>query len=395
MKTSRLLFLFWLLCLPMLSAAQRLKEKIDSLLTDPYFQTTQISILIYDLTADSTLYAYQPFQRMRPASCQKVVTAIAALAQLGPSHSFLTAISTDGKLSGHTLVGNIYCRGGFDPLVGEKEMQMLASQLRQQNIDTLCGQIYADLSMKSGKKWGEGWCWDDKNPTLSPLLFQERPEFCSVLLQTMRKAGIVVVVPSERNVGTERRTPSSAHQLAQVSHSLEEVIIPMLKESNNLIAEAVFYHLSAESGKTSATANQSRLQIKKLLSSLDITEDSYNIADGSGLSLYNYTTAYNLVRLLRFADTRKAVFEPFTAALPIAGVDGTLKKRMLQSEAFGRVRAKTGTLIGVSSLAGYVTAANHHRLCFAFINQGVASHSSPRAFQDELCQLLASYNGGE
>ena len=169
----------------------------------------------------------------------------------------------------------------------------------------------------------------------------------------------------------------------------------MLKESNNLIAEAVFYHLSAESVKASATANQSRLQIKKLLSSLDITEDSYNIADGSGLSLYNYTTAYNLVRLLRFADTRKAIFEPFTAALPIAGVDGTLKKRMLQGEAYGRVRAKTGTLTGVSSLAGYVTAANRHRLCFAIINQGVACHSSPRAFQDELCQLLVSYNGRE
>ena len=79
-------------------------------------------------------------------------------------------------------------------------------------------------------------------------------------------------------------------------------------------------------------------------------------------------------------------------ALPIAGVDGTLKKRMKGSFTRDNVKAKTGTLTGISSLAGYCQAANGHMLCFAIINQGVMHGRNGRAFQDRVCTILCAPN---
>jgi D-alanyl-D-alanine carboxypeptidase/D-alanyl-D-alanine-endopeptidase (penicillin-binding protein 4) len=78
-------------------------------------------------------------------------------------------------------------------------------------------------------------------------------------------------------------------------------------------------------------------------------------------------------------------------SLPIAGVDGTLKDRMRGTKAQGNVRAKTGTLTGISSLAGYCTTAQGHQLCFAIINQGVMRAATGKAFQDRVCKLLTEY----
>ena len=79
-------------------------------------------------------------------------------------------------------------------------------------------------------------------------------------------------------------------------------------------------------------------------------------------------------------------------ALPIAGIDGTLKKRMKGSFTRDNVKAKTGTLTGISSLAGYCQAANGHTLCFAIINQGVMHGRNGRAFQDRVCTILCAPN---
>ncbi len=74
--------------------------------------------------------------------------------------------------------------------------------------------------------------------------------------------------------------------------------------------------------------------------------------------------------------------------MPVAGQDGTLKKRMRNDIADGNVHAKTGTLTGISSLAGYCTAANGHTLCFAIINQGVMHGRNGKTFQDRVCTAL-------
>ena len=74
--------------------------------------------------------------------------------------------------------------------------------------------------------------------------------------------------------------------------------------------------------------------------------------------------------------------------MPVAGVDGTLSDRMRDADTRGKVWAKTGTVTGVSSLAGYCQAPNGHLLCFAIINQGVMHGKNAHRFQDKVCEAL-------
>ena len=94
------------------------------------------------------------------------------------------------------------------------------------------------------------------------------------------------------------------------------------------------------------------------------------------------------MRLLAFAYTDEALRRHLLPALPIAGEDGTLARRLRGTKAQGNVRAKTGTVEGVSTLAGYCTAPNGHTLCFAIMNQGIRRTSTGRNFQDRVCRAL-------
>ena len=161
-----------------------------------------------------------------------------------------------------------------------------------------------------------------------------------------------------------------------------------MKESDNLYAESVFYQLAAQSGKPYASREEALYPIERLIGRMGYDPGHYVVADGSGVSLYNYLSAELEVAFLRYAHHNREVFPALYAALPIAGTDGTLRRRMKKGKARGNVRAKTGTLEGVSTLAGYATARNGHRLAFCIMNQGVASLRAAQAFQDRLCELL-------
>jgi D-alanyl-D-alanine carboxypeptidase/D-alanyl-D-alanine-endopeptidase (penicillin-binding protein 4) len=94
------------------------------------------------------------------------------------------------------------------------------------------------------------------------------------------------------------------------------------------------------------------------------------------------------VAFLRYAYEDANIYTDLFSHLPIAGVDGTLEKRMRGTAAANNVRAKTGTLSGVSSLSGYCTAPNGHILAFAIINQGQQNNSRAKALQDRICTVM-------
>ena len=230
---------------------------------------------------------------------------------------------------------------------------------------------------------GEGWCWDDDNPQLSPLLVERKDEFMSAFANRLRDAGIVVEAPI-----TSDSYSKDALMLCLRSHKLKDVLMPMLKESDNLYAEALFFQIAASQAARPAKAAHARQLIKRELSKAGVTGVPYRIADGSGLSLYNYVTPELMVKLLTYAYRNTKVFMQLYPALPVAGQDGTLKKRMTGPYTNGKVKAKTGTLTGISSLAGYLTTANNHVLAFSIINQGVLKNADGRGFQDKVCTAL-------
>lgn len=169
--------------------------------------------------------------------------------------------------------------------------------------------------------------------------------------------------------------------------SVQDVVKEIMKESDNLNAEALLCRLGAQStGKKHISADDGLSAIRKLIKQLGHNPDRYNLADGCGLSNYNYISPELLVSFLRHAYSRTDVFRKLYKALPIGGVDGTLAYRMKKGTPSHRnVHAKTGSFTAINCLAGYLKAANGHEIAFAIMNQNVLSGREARAFQDAVC----------
>lgn len=384
------------------------QERISKLLEAKMFQTSQVGIMVYDLTADTLIYAHNEQQTMRPASTTKLTTAITALDYLGGSYRFATTMKYrgaiyDAALPGkdkktNVLIGNIIAVGGMDPRFGSDDMNAFVEALQKENIDTIYGEVQADRSFKDSDLLGEGWCWDDDNPVLTPLLWNRKDNFVNKLTQCIRNAGIVIRPRSEiprDSLGNQFYTTKkdTTAVLATRYHSIDQILNRMMKDSDNLYAESLLYQVAhaASKGKHPGRAKDALAVSKDIIRRIGLDPSDYRLADGSGLSLYNYQSAQLQVRLLRYAYANPNIYEHLYPSLPVAGIDGTLKKRMTSGKPRLNVHAKTGTVTGVVSLSGYVTAANGNMLCFAIINQGVLSNAPARNFQDRLCYILCDY----
>lgn len=362
---------------------ERLRAEIDSLLKSPLFDKSQVGLMIYDLDADSTLYAHSEKQTLRPASTMKLLTAVTALDQIGRNFEYRTGLYMAGNIVDSTLIGDLYCRGGFDPAFNYTDLREFARVVKSIGIDSISGFIYADCSMKDDVERGEGWSWDDHNPVLSPLLVERKTNFCEQLVEHLRDFGVRLNVATSLN-----QLPDTATELTTCRRNIDQILLPMMKESDNLYAESMFFKIAEATAKPPVSASDAQKAEGRLLGKLGFSPDSYRIADGSGLSLYNYLTPEIEVAILKYAYRDNYICSHLLPSLPESGFDGTLRRRMKSGPACGNIQAKTGTLAGVITLAGYAIANNGHRVCFSIMNQGVMKASQARRFQDAVCQAM-------
>ena len=456
-----------LLCISLIAQAQTKADALKKIMNDPLLKTTQVGIAVFDLTAGESLFNYNDQQLFRPASVQKVTTAITSLARLGEDFTFNTELGYTGRIQNDTLYGSLYVIGGGNPLLSETDIQEFIHTLSTYSIHHITDSIVADISLTDSLYWGPGWSWDDApyafQPTISSLVLNKgcveleiyptkigespgvvytpaaapitiRNEavshlstqgklkvernwsvggneisisgsvnqtvkrtiavanshqlFLSVFLERLRSAGISGGTPVTSRVPISRNGFST---LLTHTCPLKDVLEPTLKESDNLCAEALFFQLGTQYTDSCTTLWEDGAEAmnKFLKDELGFTPDNYRIVDGSGLSLYNYLSPALIIAYLKYAYYNPKVFHPFYTSLPIAGVDGTLHYRMKEGKAFRNVRAKTGSVTGVSTLAGYVKASNGHQLAFVIMNQGVLKLRTARLFQDRICTILA------
>ncbi len=138
-----------------------------------------------------------------------------------------------------------------------------------------------------------------------------------------------------------------------------------MKVSQNLYAETFVKTMGAAAGAPTAAGGLAAA--RQTLEAWGVAPGALIMVDGSGLSRYDYITPEALVTILAHVDGDRRLRDPFEAALPIAGRDGTLTRRMKGTPAEGNVRAKTGSMANVRSLAGYVTTADGEPLAFAIL----------------------------
>ncbi len=180
------------------------------------------------------------------------------------------------------------------------------------------------------------------------------------------------------------------HVLGEFGRPLSDLLMVVNKFSNNYIAEHVFKILGAQSGGHKDNGSKSREVFRKLNDSMHLKCASCRLNDGSGLSRRNAVTAESMIRMLSIAK-KSRISKVLDTTLSIAGVDGTLRRRMRGTFAENNLHAKTGTLRDVSALAGYVRTRTGENLAFSFMfnGPGVGYY---KMIENELGALIANFD---
>ena len=170
------------------------------------------------------------------------------------------------------------------------------------------------------------------------------------------------------------------------SAALNDIVLMINHRSHNLSAELALRSIGRVAGNAGTFASGARLVQRFLTEQVGVPADAVQVNDGSGLSLLDEATPGSLVHLLAYMR-RSEVGDDFLRSLPMVG-DG-LSRRMSRTAAWGRLRAKTGTLVGVSALSGYVTTEDGEELVFSLMVNGVRSIRRARQVQDSVGVRLA------
>ena len=199
-----------------------------------------------------------------------------------------------------------------------------------------------------------------KIPVLNPSLFTG-----NVIKNAIEEAGIKVSGPVVVD-----RVPRWANIIyTHFSDPLSSVLVEYNKNSVNIIGENLMKALGAQYKGVPGTWDKGTAVISEFLNEVGI-KNGIKVVDGSGLSLLNRVSPETLTDVLSYAYEDKSISIDFLESLPVAGVDGTLKKRFRNSEVQGRVRAKTGYLKNVRALSGYIFTKKGDVLVFSILSNG-------------------------
>ena len=386
--------------LPTISAdpIEKLQTDIDTVLQETLFTTASIGVKIVAVETGEVIYEKNPHKLHHPASTTKLFTAAAALARLGADYQFETTVyvNADADIQ---MPENIYLKGRADPVLQPHHIVKLADILLETGVKSIQGDIVVDTTYLDTVREGPGWMWDDRPLRISALSIRQiEPEpgtrsralACGYLLKNeLVEKGIEVigdVVP-----GT---VPSEARRAAKhLSPPLADIIKLMNKPSDNWIAELLFKAIGAEVMGEPGTWQKGRDAVTAFLSETVGELPAHRFVDGSGLSRYNLLNVELLTRLLVDMYRNFELMPEYLASLPIAGVDGTLRNRLQGVSAEKMLRAKTGTLSGVSALAGYAVSADDEVFAFGIlISHYVGSATPARDIQDQIGNHLTGFS---
>jgi D-alanyl-D-alanine carboxypeptidase/D-alanyl-D-alanine-endopeptidase (penicillin-binding protein 4) len=191
-------------------------------------------------------------------------------------------------------------------------------------------------------------------------LWQPERYTVHVFTELLRRAGVIVY-----ETAIDTLSPR-AFEVARFSHPLDSAVTYLNKISDNLTGEALLKILAAEKRGNPGSAEVGASIVKEFLAEQGMDTTRLRIVDGSGLSRMNLNSPAAIVRLLE-TMYHSPQFNAFSYSLPIASVDGTIARRMVHSSASNNLRAKTGTLGGVTALSGYVQTADGEWLAFSMM----------------------------
>jgi D-alanyl-D-alanine carboxypeptidase/D-alanyl-D-alanine-endopeptidase (penicillin-binding protein 4) len=226
----------------------------------------------------------------------------------------------------------------------------------------------------------------DRQPDIWDLAIVDPANY---FLESWRQVLLLEGITVDRAIVIDRnlKYPGETELTRIISPKISDLITETNRESNNLYAEVLLKFLESK-----FNTNNPQKAVSLSLSRLNIDSNSYQLVDGSGLSRHDRITPQTLVRVLQqMAQTQQ--FQTYYNSLAIAGKNGTLVDRFKQTKIQNHLWAKTGTLSGVASLAGYLTLPNREPLVLAImVNNSDLSGKELRQAIDEIILLLDNWN---
>ena len=354
--------------------------------------------VVRDLYSGATLFAVRADDPRVPASIEKLFVSTAVLMRSGPDGRIPTRVLAEAPPVDGVVSGPLYLVGRGDPTLDATRIRELATAVEAAGITRVQGGVRGDDSafdhlvgspdtdfrydrelggLLTGLAVNRGW--DSHGLQSSPAASAARR-----LARELQHLGVRV----SGDATSGAAPPTATTEVAHVdSPPLASIIAAMNGPSDNYIAEMLLKGLGAThgaGGTTAAGAAAAR-------AALDDIGVRPRIVDGSGLTRRDRTTPRQVVRLLQRV-ANMAFAEPLLASLPVAGVSGTLQRRMRGTAAAGRCRAKTGTLRYTSNLAGYCTSGDGGVVAFAVLMNGV-NVTAAHGIQDRMAAALARWDG--
>lgn len=382
-------------------AAPALEDAIEKTLASAQLPYAALGMVVADAATGQVRLAIRPEAPLVPASVMKVLTSAVALRTLGPGDRFGTRLVSEAPVVGGQLQGDLVLVGEGDPSLRRADLAGLAETLRARGIARVAGDLVVDASRVAAPGWSPGWSVDDlAEPYAAPVSalnleenLRSEPATPSPRLvpdpEPALTAGTAMQVALEAAGvllgGTVRPGVMPAHATVLAEHRsapLADLLQPVNKESHNLYAEALFRRLGAGSGGGWAAGSRA---VTDGLVAMGVASADVRVADGSGLSRYDLATPRAIARVL----TSMHESEAFVRSLPVAGVDGTLARRFAQSPLKGRLRAKTGTMSGVSAIAGYMEGTRGRSWVVTITVNGFTGSVRPvQVLQDALLEQV-------
>ncbi|HMN17569.1 MAG TPA: D-alanyl-D-alanine carboxypeptidase/D-alanyl-D-alanine-endopeptidase [Ignavibacteriaceae bacterium] len=370
-------------------------------------------IIVYNPLTQDTIFSVNEKRQMTPASLTKLFTTAVALNIMGEEHQLSTKLLTDDiNLSDKVVNGNLYIKGYGNPTFSDFDLQGMINELISKGIEKITGNIIGDDTyldnIYTREDWIEGEGSNIKLPPISALVLDRNK---TVTRKKMRKrfryitemakdpaifaANRLFTKLKENNIevggnSQKGKTPDKSILISQKSIFLNELIALINKHSDNFLAECLFKTLGAEATGEQGNSFYSQQAIQKFVKDNNIYFYGTEIVDGSGISRSDKVTPLSINGVLEKMYFDLNHFDAFYNSLSIAGVDGTLRGRMSGTFAENNFRGKTGTLNGVSGLAGYFTTPDGEdyivTIMFEFTKGGWGYY---RDIQDQIVEVLS------
>jgi len=366
-------------------------------LADPHLGN-HVLAEVRDVSTGSVLFAQGGTMPAAPASTAKLATAIAALSVYQPTDTFTTQVVAGAQ------PGTVVLVGGGDPTLTAAAPGHDGAYAGSARISNLARQLHGvrHVQVDDGRFTGAGvspyWAPEDvpsdyAAPITAAMVDGGRDTPTARIRSTEpdlaagRALAAALHLPA--SAVSRGAAPAHAPMLASVqSAPVATLVTQMLLESDNVIAECLARQVALAEHQPASFAGATagvRLALQKLGVSLGT-----GMVDGSGLAARDRLTPDTLTRVLLVAGQRTDVLD----MLPVAAWSGTLADRYLGSSGAGVVRAKTGTLTSVSTLAGLVQDKGGRLLAFALmadrVGPSVADTDAAEAALDRVASTLAS-----